>query len=243
MNEPPKQILGVIGGLGPAATARFLELTAQMTDAKTDQEHLDVLIYSFPEIPDRTAYILDPTLESPLPAMLRIAQALTCQGATQIAIPCFTAHYFIDALQAAVPVPFIHGILETVRHLQENGITRAGILATDGTIRTGLFSNALKEAGIEAVLPSPERQQGIMHLIYQNIKAGLPPEMERFTAAWEELRGAGAQAVILGCTELSLLKRDHPLGPGCLDAMEVLARESVLRCGKPLKPEYHCLIT
>ena len=82
-----------------------------------------------------------------------------------------------------------------------------------------------------------------MHLIFKNVKAGKPAEMDRFFAAAEDLRSQGAEAIILGCTELSLIKRDHPIGAGFVDAMEVLARQSVLNCNKPLKQEYDCLIT
>lgn len=242
MKTKNKQVLGVIGGLGPVATAYFLELTAQMTDAKTDQEHLDMIVYNFPDIPDRTGYILGSNLRSPLPGLLSVGRALARQGVDHIAIPCVTAHYFYEELQAAIPVPIIHGIDETVRHLKDNGITCVGIMATDGTILSGLFTNALEAAGITPVLPTQHRQADVTHLIYRCIKAGNPPDMDRFRAVRDELWSNGAQAIILGCTELSLIKRDYSIGPGFLDTMEVLARQSILLCGKPLKKEYQCLI-
>lgn len=238
-----KQVLGVIGGLGPIATAHFMELVIRMTDAETDQEHLDMIVYSFPSIPDRTGYILDNTQPSPLPPMTAIGETLARQGADHIAIPCLTAHYFYNELTAGIPAPIINGIGETVRHLKENGITRVGIMATDGTIRTGLFRRELERQGMEPLVPSPERQADVMHLIYRNIKANRPAEMDRFHAVRRELQDMGAQAIILGCTELSLIKRDENIGPGFIDAMEVLAQQSVLRCGGALKPEYECLIT
>lgn len=242
MNER-KQVLGVIGGLGPIATAHFMELVIRMTDARTDQEHLDMIVYSFPSIPDRTGYILDNTKPSPLPPMTAIGQRLAQQGADHIAIPCMTAHYFHEELSAGIPTPIINGIGETVEHLKENGITRVGIMATTGTIRTGLFRRELERRGMTALVPTAERQQDVMHLIYNNIKANLPPEMDRFHAVSGELRQMGAQAIILGCTELSLIKRDEDIGAGFIDAMEVLAQQSVIRCGGALKPEYQCLIT
>lgn len=243
MFDTQRPILGVIGGLGPIATTHFMELTIRMTAARTDQENLDMIVYSFPSIPDRTDFILGRSQETPLPGMLSCGQALAAQGACCIAIPCFTAHYFYRELEAGIPVPIVNGIAETVRHLRENGITHAGIMATDGTIRTGLFRHALEDAGIVPVLPSPDRQADVMHLIYRNIKAGLPAEMDRFHAVGNELKNSGAQAIILGCTELSLIKRDNAIGPGYLDAMEVLARQSLARCGMPIKEEYACLIT
>ncbi len=242
MNEQ-KKILGVIGGLGPLATAHFMELVTNMTDAATDQEHLEMIIYSAPSIPDRTGYILDNSRPSPLPPMIAIGEKLTRQGADHIAIPCMTAHHFHEELSAGISTPIINGIGETVRHLKENGITRVGIMATDGTIRTGLFRRELKKQGMEPIVPSPERQNDVMHLIYRNIKANKPAEMDRFHAIRRELQEKGAQAIILGCTELSLIKRDEAIGPGFIDAMEVLAQQSVIRCGGTLKPEYECLIT
>lgn len=237
------QTLGVIGGLGPLATAYFMELITNMTDARTDQQHLEMIIYSTPSIPDRTAYILGVSREDPCPEIIRVGRKLARQNVDRIAIPCMTAHYFFDRLEAEIPVPLIHGVRETVRHLWENGIRQVGIMATSGTIRAGIFRRELERQGLNAVLPSQKAQADVMHLIYGNIKAGLPPEMDRFHAAADDLRRSGAEAIILGCTELSLIKRDYPIGPGFLDAMEVLAREAVLSCGYPLKEEYTCLIT
>lgn len=238
-----REILGVIGGLGPGATAHFMNLVIDMTDVKTDQEHLPMIVYNMPFIPDRTAYILDNTKENPLPKMLEVGHALCAQGASRIAIPCVTAHYFMDELEKEIPVSLINGVRETAAHLKENGIEKVGIMATDGTIRSGIFHRELEKQGLLPLAPSAGAQKDVMHLIFDNVKAGKPAEMDRFWTAAKDLRSQGAQAIILGCTELSLIKRDEKLGPGFIDAMEVLARQSVLACHKPLKKEYDCLIT
>lgn len=237
------EILGVIGGLGPIATAHFMALVTEMTDAATDQQHLNMIIYSAPSIPDRTAHILDHSKPSPLPQMLSIGQRLAEQGVNRIAIPCMTAHYFFEELEAGIDLPLVHGVRETVRHLKENGIKKVGIMATDGTIRSRIFRAELENQGLTAIVPGAQAQKNVMHLIFSNIKAGIPAEMEKFHAAAEDLRSQGAEAIILGCTELSLIKRDHPIGPGFVDAMEVLAQQSVIQCGLPLKEKYRCLIT
>ena len=235
--------LGVIGGLGPIATSHFMELIIRMTEAKVDQEHLDMILYSRPSIPDRTSYILDPTKPSPLPEMIRIGNALARQGADLIAIPCMTAHFFHEELAEAIPVPIVHAIHETCVHLKKHGIRKAGIMATDGTIRSKLFQRELLRHGIEPVIPGPEGQKCVMSIIYDDIKANRPADMEKFNRASQELRAQGAEAIILGCTELSLVKRDCRLGAGYLDAMEVLAQTCVVQCGGQLKEEYQELIS
>lgn len=235
--------LGVIGGLGPMATAYFLRRIVEMTDADTDQEHLDVVVFNRPSIPDRTAYILDHEKPSPLPPMIEAAQKLEQLGACCIAIPCITSHVLFPSLSTAVSIPFVNILEETARHLRENGVKTAGILATTGTVRASLFQDALAAQGVSSVLPDEENQRRVMRLIYDDFKAGRPVELEKFHLASKAVRQQGAECVILGCTELSLIKRDFPVGPGVLDALDVLARASILRCEKPLRPACEQLIT
>lgn len=229
---------GVIGGLGPMATAYYLELMIRMTDAKRDQEHPEIVILNIPSIPDRTAYILGESQESPLQPMIELGKQLKAMGATVVGTPCITAHYFHDALQEGIGLPLIHGIRSTARLLCDAGVRKVGLMATDGTVRSGIFQRQVEELGMELVLPGEKGQQGVMRLIYDQVKAGLKPDMTLFAAIRDELRGKGAEVVVLGCTELSLLKKEQPLGEGILDALEVLAKESVLACGKQVKAEY-----
>lgn len=235
--------LGVIGGLGPIATAYFMDLIIQMTDAKTDQEHMQMIIYSSPQIPDRTAYILGKSQESPGPLMIEIGKNLGSQRVDNIAIPCITAHYFHEELQREIGIPIIHLPQVVAKYLAEHSIGKVGIMATDGTVQSKLFQKELEHAGLEAVIPSQEKQKYVMDLIYENVKAGLPADMEKFQDVSEELRGNGAEIIILGCTELSLIKRDEEIGSGYLDAMEVLAQEAILRSEAPLKKSFQELIS
>lgn len=235
--------LGVIGGLGPMATAYYMELMIRMTDAKRDQEHPEIIVLNIPTIPDRTAYILGRSQESPLEPMVELGKQLKNMGATVLATPCITAHYFHEALQDGIGLPLIHGIRCTAQTLRAAGVRKVGLMATDGTVQSGIFQRQVEELGMELVLPGEEGQQGVMTLIYDQVKAGLEPDMALFASIREELRRKGAQAVVLGCTELSLLKKEQALGDGVLDALEVLAKESVLACGKRVKPEYHQLFT
>lgn len=233
---------GIVGGLGPMATAYLLQLIVDMTDAKIDQEHLDVIIFNRPSVPDRTAYILDPTKPSPVPPMVDMAQKLEALGVCAIGTPCVTAHSFHEELQNSVQVPFIHMVQETAAYLKAAGYKKAGIMATTGTVHMGLFQKALTEAGVAYALPDTAMQQNVMSLIYDCVKAGIPADMEKFRAISDALRAAGCDAIILGCTELSIIKRDNEIGSGYLDALEVLARTAILTCGKKLKPEYDSLL-
>lgn len=233
--------LGIIGGLGPMATAYFMQLVTQMSDAATDQEHIELLLHSRPRIPDRTCYILDKNRENPVPQMIEVGRGLVRCGAEIIAIPCITAHYFQKELEESIGVPILNAIGETALCLRSGGIQKVGIMATDGTVRSGLFQSVLGTNGMGCFLPDRERQRQVMHIIYENVKAGKPVEMCLFQDVAKSLFNRGAQVILLACTELSLVGRDNRLGEGYLDVMEVLARKAVLSCGN-LKKEYEKLV-
>ena len=234
--------LGVIGGLGPMATAYFMELLTRMSNAKTDQEHMEVLIYSKPSIPDRTKYILGESDESPFPAMVSAGEKLREAGADLLAIPCVTAHFFHGELERELGLPVINGLTETAAYLAGERKSRVGILATDGTIRSGILQNVLREYEIQSVVPGEESQKKVMSMVYDEIKAGSGADMEKFGQVSEELFGAGAQVILLACTELSLIKRESVLSAGYLDILEVIARTAVERCHY-LRKEFGDLIT
>ena len=234
--------LGVIGGLGPMATAYFLQLITEMTDAATDQEHIEVLIHSKPSIPDRTGFILHQTDKNPLPDMIAVGKSLASRGVDILAIPCITAHYFQQELENQIGIPIINALTETAAYLKKRNIRKAGIMATDGTVQSGIFQNTLHSYGLETCIPTPDNQQKVMHLIYNNIKSGNPIELPLFNEISEDLFSQGADVILLGCTELSLIKNHAPLPNGYLDVMEVLARKSVLSCGH-LRNKYNELIT
>lgn len=233
--------LGIIGGMGPMATVYFMELIVRMTKAACDGEHLEMIVYNAPTVPDRTKYILGESDESPLPRMLEIANQLKEQNVECIAIPCMTAHYFHDKL-VEVGAPVIHGIRATAMTLKNAGVTRVGIMATDGTISSGIFQREIENAGMEAVIPGKMQQKEVMNMIYEDIKAGRMPTASRFYALKEYfINEKGAQAVVLGCTELSLLKKQYDLGEGVIDTLDVLAKTAITACGKEINPEYETL--
>lgn len=237
-----KKTLGVIGGLGPMATAYYMQLVTEMTEANSDQDHFPMIIYSMPQIPDRTRYLLGQSQDSPLEPILECGRNLKRDGADVLAIPCITAHAMHEQIQEGIDIPVIHAIKECVSYLQERGIKKVGLEATDGTVSTGVFQKQLETAGIEVILPGKEGQARVMEIIYGNVKAGIPVNIDAFAEVEKELVSAGAEVIILGCTELSMVKRDYPLSDIYLDALEVLARAAVLRCGKLRKEKEELIL-
>ncbi len=234
--------LGIIGGLGPMATVYFMELIIKMTDVKRDQEHIRIYLQSIPDTPDRTAYICGESEENPLPSFVRAGKSLEAQGADFITIPCVTAQYFYQELSDQLHIPVIHLITGLVNEIKENKVHKVGILATNGTIKSKILQDQLAAGGIETVIPDNDDQTSIMDIIYNQIKAGKKADMAQFHHIMDGLKKKGAEKIILGCTELSLIKRDCNVGEDCIDVLDVLAKNAVLYSGAPLKKEYLSLI-
>lgn len=237
MKAQQEGILGVLGGMGPQATNTFYQRIIDRTQAETDQEHLRVLIWSDAKIPDRTAGILGTPdqAEAVYAALLAGAKLLEGAGCTVLAIPCNTSHYFADRLQAQLKIPLIHMIRETVAAIQAMGKKTVGILATDGTVQTGIYQKELTAAGLTPVTLPERLQKTVMSIIYDEIKKGETGSREKFGEVDAWLRQAGCDCAILGCTELSVYRALHSLPPYYMDAMEVLAEQAILRCGKQLR--------
>lgn len=235
--------LGVIGGQGPMATAYFMQRVVEMSVGEVDQDHIEMIIHNIPSVPDRTGYILGVQgCENPAPALSKIANDLKQQNVELIAMPCNTAHYFYNEITEGLGVKVLHVIRDTVNYLHERKISKVGIMATDGTVQTGLFQKEIETAGMVAVLPDTPHQKLIMEVIYEQVKKGKPIQGDNLRKVKEYLNSQGAEVVVIGCTELSVAKRDIDFGPGCIDALDVLAMCSVKECGN-LKEEFEELIT
>lgn len=226
------KLLGVLGGLGPMATVYFYELLTALTDAKSDQEHIDMVISSRATTPDRTAFILGESKINPIDDMIEDAKKLVAFGAEIIAIPCNTAHYFYDQLAAAVNVPILNIVEESVACLKNDGVRRFGLLATDGTVQSGTYQKYCKAHDITCVIPDKNFQKMVMTIIYDQIKQGKRADMQSFEGIEEHMRSLGCERLILGCTELSLIKRDEGLSDYFTDSLECLALATIRACGK-----------
>ncbi len=230
--QPVYHTLGILGGLGPMATVYFYEMLTEHTLVTRDQDHIDILISSRASTPDRTAFILGQSKENPLPVMVEEANRLVKAGAEVLVLPCNTAHYFYDELSRQTGAPIINIITETVSYCVGRGMKKVGLLATEGTVRSGAYSDKCRAYGLSIEVPTPEGQQIINSIIYDDIKQGREPDANRFFRVADELTARGCETLILGCTELSLLKKSGRLGPRFTDSLAVLADVTIRACGK-----------
>lgn len=225
-------ILGILGGLGPMATVYFYEMIISHTKAERDQDHIDIVINSRATTPDRTAYIMGKSSDNPLRIMVEDSKRLKDYGVTLLAIPCNTAHYFYDMLTDAIDIPFLNIMDETAVYLNSKGIKKAGVMATEGTVMSKTYHRYLEAHGIECIVPDEENQKIITDIIYGDIKTGRRADMEKFMSAAQSLFDKGAERIILGCTELSLIKKNEQLDARFVDSLEVLAKKAIEACGK-----------
>lgn len=213
------------------SSAYFYEMLTAHTRAERDSDHLNILISSRADTPDRTDYILGKSDNNPLPVMNLEVKKLIGAGADIIAIPCNTAHYFYEGISAAADVPVINIIRQTALFCYRSGLKKVGLLATEGTVRSGAYTEIFDKARIECVVPYDDMDT-VMDIIYGKIKKGITPDKKEFLSISDKLFSQGCEKVILGCTELSLLKREFALGDEFLDSLEVLAYSAIKMCGK-----------
>jgi len=225
------QVIGVLGGMGPAATADFYAKLVNSTVASSDQEHPRAVIWSDPTIPDRTQALLEGG-EDPTPWLLRGVKGLEQAGATMIAVPCNTAHAFVPALQKHTDVPILHMIDKTTEYLAHRHLTSVGLLATSGTARMGLYQDRAIAWGLEALVPDEDSQQQVMAAILE-VKGGrrAPQVAARMADAASGLVSRGAQAVIAGCTEIPLVLSQQMLSVPLVDPTQVLAEATLAQAG------------
>ena len=233
-----KKTLGILGGMGPAATCDLMEKIISLTAAEKDQDHIHVIADVNTNIPDRTAAILHGG-DDPAPEMIRSAQRLEAAGADILLLPCNTAHYFYDRVAAAVKIPILHMPRLTAAALREAGVKKAAVLATDGTVRSGVYETALRAEGLEPVYPDEADEDMLMRLIYDGVKGRRAP-LTSFpvTDVLDRLRARGAERFVLGCTELPIAFRELGLREDCVDPTRILAFAAVRAAGAATTAEH-----
>ena len=232
-----KKTIGILGGMGPLATADLYQKIILSTEADSDNAHIRVYIDGNSAIPDRTAAILYGGTD-PVPEMLNALRNLEKCGADCVIMPCNTAHHFLPSLQKETELPILDMRRITAAVCAERFPGRmACLLGTKGTIAARIYDDALKDAGVRFFTPNEDEQSELMRLIYEVVKASRPiePEMEHWHDLLSSLSERGAEYFILACTELPILAEalGHP-GPFVDPTME-LAKAAIRFCGYNVK--------
>ncbi len=222
--------IGVIGGMGSKATIDFLNKVISLTPAKKDQEHLNMIVYMNPQIPDRTEAILK-NEESPAKALVESAKLLKDAGVHFIVIPCVTAHFWLEEIKNSINIPILNLIEIALKKIkkQAKNYKKIGILTTNGVIQSRLFENAFETEGYEILVPEERIQTDyVMKGIY-DIKMGKEPASVKslFLHACKHLIEKKAQIIIAACTEIPLSITDTDTQVSLIDVNEVLAEETV----------------
>lgn len=216
--------VGVLGGMGPAATWDFCRRVLATTPAEHDQDHLRLLVDSDPSVPDRNAALAG-TGPSPGPALARMARGLTAQGAELLCMPCNAAHAFADAVRDATDVPFVDMIAATVDAVRSRAprAVKVGLLATTATLDAGLYDRAGAGLGLE-VLPIDARERDrMMAAIYAVKRGDLAPARANLAELAQELVAGGADVLIAACTEVPIVLRQEDVAVPLVASSDALA--------------------
>ena len=225
-----EKVIGIVGGMGPEATADlFLKILAA-TPARTDQEHLHILIDCNPKIPPRAKALLEGGPD-PTPLLQSTARTLERAGADFLIVACNTAHLFYDAIVEAVSIPVLHIVEETVAEVQRRypNARTVGVLGGNGTVGLRLYHDRLEARGLMAVSPPMDGEQRIVAEVIRSVKAGDkgPAVRAKIRAVAEKLASEGAQLLLAACTELPLVLRDGDVSVPVVDPNQVLAEAAV----------------
>ncbi len=224
------RVVGVLGGMGPTATVDFYDKLVRATQARTDQDHLKVVIWADPTVPSRQAAIAG-VGESPIPSLRKGVRNLVAVGADLLVCPCNTAHAFLPEIAAEEGIELISIVDTAVARIVAARGQRVGLLATDGALSANLFQPALRRAAMTPVFPSEQSQEQLMRAIYQikSETATRAAAVDNVTAALEEFAQQHVDTVLVGCTELSTIVDQLPKAAwNLIDASQTLVERTVL---------------
>ncbi|MCZ0813244.1 MAG: aspartate/glutamate racemase family protein [Pseudomonadota bacterium] len=213
--------VGILGGMGPEATILLMQKVLDAVPARDDGDHIPLIVHQNPQVPSRIKALIDGTGEDPAPVLARMADDLARAGAEALAMPCNTAHHYADALQGATSLPFLNMLDLTASTLAGAGAQKVGLLASPATRLTGVFVRPFNACGLEPV-SLPEDSE--LLAIIRAVKAGDDPDKlaPRLTRQAERLADAGADHLLVACTELSFLTGALPDGVGWTDSLDCL---------------------
>jgi aspartate racemase len=221
-----EKTVGVIGGMGPEATVDFLRRLVARTPARDDADHLHVLVDNNPKIPSRIAALIEGTGEDPAPMLCRMARGLEAQGADFLVMPCNTAHYYLPAIARAVRIPVLDMVQLSIGKLA-GGPRWIGLLASPAVRLVELYKARMEQAGLDAIFPDASHEGRLLGVI-KAVKAGKQGSAEQkdYAAVAQHLRQAGAEALLVACTELSVLAPPETGSP-VLDTLDVLVEATI----------------
>lgn len=193
--------IGVIGGMGPLASADLFRKLVVLEKCEKDQDHVRIIVDCASNIPDRASAIYSDA-ESPVPGIVRCAIGLERSGADVLIMACNIAHYFYNDILHYTAVPFLSIVEETAKAIEAQNFASVGILAAKATIDTGVYESALQRRGIRHLYPGKSNQELVQQTI-NDVKAGKSAtDLGGMSQAVNDLKAAGAQALILANTEL-----------------------------------------
>lgn len=226
-----EHFFSILGGMGTMATESFVHLLNERVVTHKDQDYLNYVLFNHATVPDRTAYILDATNDSPLPYLLDDIEKQNLLKPDFIVLTCNTAHHFFDTLQAATPIPILHMPKEAVKEvMKQKEAGKVAFFGTTGSVKAGIYETQMRQAGLEVYLPTEKLQDKINHLIYHDIKENDFLNQSLYVEILKDAVDAGCKQIILGCTELSLMEasfgqHDYPV----IDAQSVLVDRTIER--------------
>ena len=224
--------LGILGGMGPAASAEYITRLIQQTSASCDQEHIPFVLWNEPRTPDRSTSIRNGD-DRPLPYLLQGIQVLKAVGCNLIVIPCNSAHFWYDEL-LKLRVPIIH-IVDSVAYslCDQNVIGTIGIIGTQGTIESGLYQNRLTDWN--CIIPSQEEMDNIVQPAIDLVKAGdMVKSHTMLMSVVDSLIARGAKAVVLGCTEIPLaIRENNQNGIPLINSIDSLVKVAIKEFDRP----------
>ncbi len=225
--------IGILGGMGPEATSYLYNKIIKSTPVKKDQDHVPIVIFNNPKIPDRTEAILYGGV-SPVSELIKTAHKLENAGAEFIVMPCNTSHYFIDEVSSAIGIPMVNMISEILKFISEkySDVKKIGLLATSGTVKSRIYHDLFEKSGIEVLdLSEFEQEVLVMDSIYgdNGIKAGRKEDASsKLLTAVNSFKNNGAELIIMGCTEIPLVLGQKLTDAVLIDPMKIIAEKSVL---------------
>ena len=226
--------IGVIGGMGPAATAAFMRRIIDLTFAEDDAQHVPLLVDMNPQIPSRIDAIINES-ENPGPTLASMAKGLEERGAQALVMPCNTAHYYADYMESAVNIPLLNMLSLSAMNIQALiGKSNVGMLAAPLTDDVGIFRDAFEPFGLSVIFP--EDADYVLSIIRRIKAEGITGDMGlKLTELGQELQNRGADCLLVGCSEFSMLTDRVEIDSPIFDTVDILAQKAIQFSGAILK--------